>query len=148
MDYPIGISYGDFDDKITSSSEYNSEHSVKGCKLNQIMPSGQSSAWCAGEKDKERPWIQVDLGQTLNIKAVSIQGRNDANQYVTKFRILWSRDNNESHLLHFYEFEGNNNNYSVVKRIFPQVIPARLIRLQVLSYHEYPSLRWELHYVI
>ena len=36
IDYLVGISFGDFDGKITASSEYSSGNSVKGCKLNQI----------------------------------------------------------------------------------------------------------------
>ena len=47
IDYLVGIFYGDFDNKITASSEYNQNHSVKGCKLNKTMPSGYSSSWCA-----------------------------------------------------------------------------------------------------
>ena len=37
IDYLVGISYGDFDDKITASSQYNDNHSIKGCKLNKTM---------------------------------------------------------------------------------------------------------------
>ena len=77
IDYLVGISYGDFDNKITASSEYNENHSVKGCKLNKVMKNGHVSAWCAGSSDCENPWIQVDLGSEYWINAVSLQGRED-----------------------------------------------------------------------
>ena len=143
IDYLVGISYGDFDSKLTSSSHYNSNHSVKGCKLN----SGTSSAWCAGENDKENPWIQVDLGSEYWINAVSLQGRGDCNQYVTKFRIKYSRTD-ENNLRNLDVFDGNKDNTTVAKRYFKEPIRARIIRLYVLEYKNHPSLRWELHYVM
>ena len=147
IDYLVGISFGDFDDRIKSSSQYNSNHSVKGCKLNKIMTNGDASAWCAGENDKENPWIQVDLGDEYIINAVSIQGRGDCNQFVKKFRIKYSKTD-EKNLRHLDEFEGNLDDTTVVKRYFKEPIKARIIRLYVLEYYGYPSLRWELHYII
>ena len=149
IDYLVGISYGDFDDKITASSHYNQDHSVRGCKLNKTMTNGHVSAWCAGASDKENPWIQVDLGEVYWINAVSLQGRGDNQypQYVTKFRIRYS-PNDENHLRNLDVFEGNYDNTNVVKRTFKEPILARIIRLYVLGYSGHPSLRWELHYVI
>ena len=91
QDYFLGIQYGDFDDRIKASSKYDTNHSVKGCKLNKIMGNGHSSAWCADSSDKNA-WIEVNLGGSHLITGVSIQGRGDANQYVTKFRVLYSND--------------------------------------------------------
>ena len=147
FDYLVGISYGDFDDRMTSSSQYDPNHSVKGSKLNKLMKNGHASSWSAGAYDKENPWIQVDLGSEFIINAISIQGRGDANQYVSKFRIKWSNSDEKS-LRNLDEFEGNSDNTTVVKRYFKEPIRARIIRLYVLSYHEYPSLRWELHYIM
>ena len=75
IDYLVGISYGDFDDKIKASSEYNHNHSIKGYILNKMMPSELSSSWCADENDKENPWIQVYLGNEFIINAISIPRR-------------------------------------------------------------------------
>ena len=147
IDYLVGISYGDFDDKITASSEYNKDHSVKGCKLNKTMKNGHASSWCAAGSDMENPWIQVDLGSEYLINAVSLQGRGDAAQWVTRFRIRYSLTN-ENDLRNLDEFEGNKDNTSVVKRYFREPIKARIIRLYVLGYNSHPSLRWELHYII
>ena len=146
-DYLVGISYGDFDDKITVSSQYNENHSPKGCKLNKTMTNGHASAWCAGDNDKENPWIQVDLGEAYWINAVSLQGRGDCGQWVTKFRIRYS-PSDDNHLRNLEVFEGNYDNINVIKRVFKEPIFARIIRLYILGYHGHPSLRWELHYVM
>ena len=143
----VGISFGDFDGKITASSECGSNYSVKGCKLNQIGKNGQASAWCAAGNDKENPWIQVDLGSQYRINAVSLQGRGDCAQWVTQFRIRYSLTD-ENNLRNLDVFEGNKDNTSVVKRYFKEPILARIIRLYVLGYYSHPSLRWELHYIM
>ena len=142
----LGIQYGDFDGKIKSSSDYNSNHDVRGCKLNKIMPSEHSSAWCASDSEKDKnPWIQVNFGKRLLITGVSIQGRADSNQYITKFRVLYSNDG--TNFSHISEFTGNSDNTTVVKRLFPFPIYANIIRIQVLEYVVYPSLRFDLHYI-
>ena len=150
-DYLVGISYGDFDDRIKVSSQWNEKHSIKGCHLNRLMQNENASAWCAGGDDMKNPWIQVDLGDEFLINAVSIQGRGEdfykCNQYVKRFRILWS-NTDERRLRHLDEFEGNSDNKTVVKRYFKEPIRARIIRLCVLEYNEHPSLRWELHYIM
>ena len=148
IDHLVGISYGDFDDKMKSSSQYDSNHSVKGSKLNKIMTGGHASAWCAAGNDKDNPWIQVDLGSEYWINAISLQGRGDTyNQYVKKFRIKYSRTD-ENNLRNLDEFFGNNDTSTVVKRYFKEPVLARIIRLYVMEYNDHPSLRWELHYVM
>ena len=147
IDYLVGISYGDFDDKITASSQYNDNHSVKGCKLNKAMTNGHKSSWCPASNDCENPWIQVDLGEEYWINAVSIQGRGDMAQWVTKFRIRYSLTG-ENNLRNLGVFEGNKDNTTVVKRYFKEPVLARIIRLYVLGFNEHPSLRWELHYIM
>ena len=147
IDYLVGISYGDFDDKITASSQFDSNYSVKGCKLNKTMTGDHASSWSAAGNDIENPWIQVDLGNEYWINAVSLQGRGDCNQYVTKFRIKYSLTD-ENGLRNLDVFEGNKDNTNVVKRVFKEPVLARIIRLYVMGYKEHPSLRWELHYVM
>lgn len=144
IDFSIGIPFGDFDEKIHASSVYNENYNEKGCKLNVMMPSGKASAWCAKAEDKN-PWIEVDFDIALLIDAVSIQGRGDYNQYVTKFRILQSPDG--KHFIHLQEFEGNKDNTSVVKRYFNKPVLTKAIRLQILEFKEHPSLRFDLYYI-
>ena len=145
-DYFIGIQYGDFDDKIKASSQHDSNHSIKGCKLNKLMPKEpwHSSAWVALTSD-EKKWIEVNFGKEYLISGISIQGRGDCNQYVTKFRVLFSKDGID--FINLSEFEGNTDNTTIVKRRFPIPVYAMAIRIQILEYHDYPALRFDLHYI-
>lgn len=145
-DCSIGIPYGDFDGKITASSEYDQYYSVKCCKLNKIMSSPYKSAWEPKDADKEKCWIQVNFGFDLLITSVSIQGRGDANYFVTKFRILYSTNGKD--FINLEEFKGNSDNTSVVKRIFHRPVLAKAIRLQVLEFYgDYPALRFDLGHI-
>lgn len=146
-DCSVGIPYGDFDGKITASSEYSANHSVRGCKLGQGAPvNGHAVAWCAKSKAEDPcPWIQVDFGIPLLLSAVSTQGREGCNQYVKKFRVLVSQDG--VNFVNTWEFAGNTNNTGIVKNRFPVPVQARVARIQILDYQEHPSLRFDFHHI-
>ena len=94
-------------------------------------------------------YIQVKFKNELFINAISIQGRNkddNASQWVTKFRVLWSSDGNE--YLNLCELQGNTDDAAIVKRYLPEAILCKGIRIQPLEYHNYRSMRFELHYII
>ena len=40
-------------------------------------------------------WIQVDLGETFNITAVQTQGRDNLGQWITKFTLDYSTEEND-----------------------------------------------------
>ena len=144
-DCSVGIPYGDLDGKITASSEHSPNHSVLGCKLGKDKPNpNHAAAWCAKKEDKF-PWIQVELPKVLTLSAVSIQGRGDANQYVTKFRVLVAGE--DQVFMNTWEFAGNTNHTTPVKRSFPRPVRARFARIQILEYIEHPSMRFDLHFI-
>lgn len=145
IDYSVGIPYGDFDGKITASSEYSVNHSVLGCKLGKDRPNpNHVAAWCAKSEDKF-PWIQVEFPKPLTLSAVSIQGRGDCNQYVTRFRVLVSDDGRA--FMNTCEFPGNTDNTTPVTRPFPRPVRARFARIQILEYVIHPSLRFDFRYI-
>ena len=79
--------------------------------------------------------------------SVTLQGRKDkvsGNQYVTKFRILYSKDG--KNFQHLEEFEGLSDVDQTIKRWITIPIKCIAIRLQVLQYYGWPSLRFELGY--
>ena len=69
-DYILGKQYGDFDNDITTSSDYGSGLLKSNCKLNG------PNCWLAADNDKYG-YIQVNLRNGFFINAISIQGRND-----------------------------------------------------------------------
>ena len=87
-DYILGIQYGDFDDDITTSSDYDKEYSKYNCKIN-------GPVCCLAADNDKNGYILVNLRKGFIINAISIQGRNNCDQYVTKFRVLWSPDGKE-----------------------------------------------------
>ena len=139
IDYNLGIQYGDFDSDITTSSDYGSSLIRANCKLNGDY------AWLARDDDKNG-YIQVDLRNGFYINAISIQGRKDSAQWVTKFRVLWSPDKKE--FINLCELKGNTDNTSVEKRYLPEPIFCKAIRIQPLECNNYRCLRFELHYIL
>ena len=142
IDYILGIKYGDFDDQITASSIYDNNYITSNCKLNG------PHCWVPADSDKNG-YIQVKFKNELFINAISIQGRNkddNCSQWVTKFRVLWSSDGKE--YLNLCELQGNTDEIAIVKRYLPEAILCKGIRIQPLEYHNYRSMRFELHYII
>ena len=87
-DISLGLEYGDYDNQIIGSSQqWEGYYPVNG-KLNS------KTCWCPSSADKDNhPWIQVNLNNEKFMTSITLQGRTDAfNQYVTKFRVLYSKD--------------------------------------------------------
>ena len=139
VDYPLGIQYGDFDNDITTSSDYGSGLIKSNCKLKG------PHCWLAADNDKNG-YIQVNLRNGFIINAISIQGRNGVAQWVTKFRVLWSPDGKE--YINLCVLEGNTDYDSIVKRYLPEPVFCKGIRIQPLEYNTYRSMRFELHYLL
>ena len=142
-DIPLGIQYGDYDSRIIASSqEWENYYPIYG-KLNS------STAWCPSSKDKDNhPWIQVSFLEEKFMTSVTLQARNDktyGNQFVTKFRILYSKDG--ENFEHLEEFKGLSELDQTIKRWFTIPIKCIAIRLEVLEYNIYPSLRFEFGYI-
>ena len=142
-DIPLGIQYGDYDSRIIASSqEWENYYPING-KLNS------STAWCPSSKDKDNhPWIQVSFLEEKFMTSVTLQARNDktyGNQFVTKFRILYSKDG--ENFEHLEEFKGLSELDQTIKRWFTIPIKCIAIRLEVLEYNIHPSLKFEFGYV-
>ena len=53
---------------------------------------GRTGAWSAKTNDKGQ-WIQVNLGKIAEVTKVGTQGRQDHAQWVTEYRVSYSKDN-------------------------------------------------------
>ena len=51
---------------------------------------GKTGGWSARTNDQSQ-YIQVDFGEVDRITQIASQGRSDAAQWVTKFRVSYSR---------------------------------------------------------
>ena len=75
--------------QITASSEYNAAHGASNGRLNFKPGGGKTGAWSALHNDVHQ-WLQVDLEVKTEVSGIKIQGRQDADQWVTNFTISYS----------------------------------------------------------
>jgi len=50
---------------------------------------GKTGAWSSRTNDKSQ-WIQVDFGEVKRVTQVASQGRPDASQWVTRYKVSFS----------------------------------------------------------
>ena len=82
------------DGQITASSQWNLDHAAIQGRLNlkAKRPGVKAGAWSALHNNVNQ-WLQVDLiGQNTRITRVATQGRNDLDQWVTKYKLEYSND--------------------------------------------------------
>ena len=82
------------DSQLTVSSKYNEQHGPVHARLNRPAYKGSAGSWVSRFIDAYQ-WIQVDLGFTKMVSGIVLQGRNgNFNQYVTRYRVMYSDDAN------------------------------------------------------
>ena len=79
------------DAQITASSQWDSNHAAIQARLNFKEGGGKRGAWSALSNDSNQ-WIQVDLGSYTKLTGIATQGRNGANEWVTKYQLQYSDD--------------------------------------------------------
>ena len=81
------------DDQITASSEYLCYFGPMDARLNHRAAGGTNGSWRAVSNDLNQ-WIQVDLGVAKMVSGVALQGRDGGNQWVTRYKVQYGKDNN------------------------------------------------------
>uniref|UniRef100_A0A8B9PVG8 F5/8 type C domain-containing protein n=1 Tax=Apteryx owenii TaxID=8824 RepID=A0A8B9PVG8_APTOW len=71
---------------LTSSSELFSTHSPSFAKLNRREGAG---GWSPLDSN-EQQWLQIDLGDRVEIVAVATQGRYGSSDWVTSYMLMFS----------------------------------------------------------
>ena len=90
--YPLGMENRDLPDaQITASSEYDATHGPSNGRLNFKAGGGKTGAWSAKTNDVHQ-WLQVDLGQEMEVQAIQSQGRQDRYQWVKSYTVSYSND--------------------------------------------------------
>ncbi|XP_072032975.1 uncharacterized protein [Amphiura filiformis] len=146
---PLGIEDGRINDNhITASTEWASNHGARYGRLNRPAQSGTTGGWSAGYNNANQ-WIQANLGDSMLVTGVKIQGRADYPQWVTQFKVQYSNDgsswkfvqqtNNQGDMI----FVGNTDHTTVVSNCFPTQVTAAYIRLVPTAWHGHISLRFE-----
>lgn len=79
------------DGQISASSQWDDNYAAIQGRLHFKQP-GKSGAWSAKTNDVNQ-WLQIDLRDMYTkVSRVASQGRDDADQWVTKYKLQYSTD--------------------------------------------------------
>lgn len=78
--------------QINASSQYDGNHAAVQGRLRFQRSGVKRGAWSARRNDVNQ-WLQIDLGASYTkVTRVAAQGRNDVDQWVTKYRLQYSNN--------------------------------------------------------
>lgn len=82
------------DSQISASTEWDSNRAATYARLNRPPQLGGMGGWTPKATETDPlPWIQVDLGVSMLVSGVVMQGREDEwNRWVPKYRVESSDD--------------------------------------------------------
>ncbi|RMX52480.1 hypothetical protein pdam_00013778 [Pocillopora damicornis] len=131
------------DSAITASSEWDINHGANNARIYHMAGGSRKGAWSARRSDKE-PWIQINLGKIVEVTKVGSQGRQEAAQWVTKYKVSYSTDGH-----HFtsqnQEYFGNKDQNTLVINDLIQSIKAQYVRILPQEWFQVASMRVELY---
>lgn len=88
----LGLENGNIPDSaITASTIANSYYRADQGRLQAQYESGGYGSWVASTHNSQQ-WFQVDFGSWTKVARVAIQGRLNAAQWVTEFKLAYSYD--------------------------------------------------------
>ncbi|XP_078670679.1 retinoschisin-like [Branchiostoma floridae x Branchiostoma belcheri] len=139
------------DDHITASSTYTGCATRKARLHSQQTFSGQSGwpgAWCANNPLNTNQWLQVDVGVVTTVAGVITQGRSDRPQWVTSYKLSFSRDGSTwstylDKLGRDRVFSGNSDQDTEVRHLLDSPVTARYVRFWPQTWHAHMSMRVE-----
>ena len=73
--------------QITASSVHDNRHHQTNARLNHHADNVTKGAWSAGVYNNLTQWIQVDLGVAQMVSGVMLQGREEEDQWVTRYKV-------------------------------------------------------------
>ena len=79
------------DGQITASSQWDGKLAAIHGRLNFKAGGGKLGGWSSRHNNGNQ-WIQVALGRYTKLTSIATQGRNDANQWVTRYKLQYSED--------------------------------------------------------
>lgn len=86
------------DAAFSASSIAGSKNDPERARLN-----GQGSGAWVAKANNGSQWLQIDLGELVRVTKVAIQGRRDADHWVTQFSLSYSLDGT-----HWAEYKENS----------------------------------------
>ncbi|XP_070553559.1 lactadherin-like [Ptychodera flava] len=133
--------------QITASSNYNGNHMSYQGRL--YYQGGGSWAWCSAHNSVGQ-WLQVDIGSARMVTQVATQGRGDANQWVTSYKLYHYYPNGWTYVKddngHDKVFSANwDRNTVVYQTLGTKSYVARYTRFVVQGWYSHMSMRVEMY---
>ncbi|XP_030837360.1 lactadherin-like [Strongylocentrotus purpuratus] len=141
---PLGLESGALPDSAFSESSCHLAYCSRDGRLNS------GTGWLPDSFDSS-PWIQVQFESSYIVTAITTQGRNTANQWVTSYTFSSSFDNMAwTDYLNVYSgsveiFPGNYDRGSHVTHTLARPIVGRSFRIHPKANYGHVSLRMELY---
>lgn len=80
------------DGQISASSQWDGNHAAIQGRLHFTASGSKQGGWSSRTNDVNQ-WLQVDLGDMYTrVTGLATQGRNNADQWVTKYKLQYSND--------------------------------------------------------
>ena len=93
------------DSRITASSSLDNKHTALQARLHLTADSRTGGGWSA-LKDDFYQWLQIELGGYTTVTRVATQGGNGRNEWVTHYRLKYSRAGN---IFMYYKLRENSS---------------------------------------
>ena len=93
------------DSQISASTEHDVNHGAHRARLHLRSGGGKTGAWAARGNDMNQ-WLQVDLQRTTRMSGIATQGRDNADQWVTGYKLQYGED---GHTFTVYRRVGDNS---------------------------------------
>ena len=87
----LGLQGGLQDAAFSASSLLNSAFKASNARLHLQRGSGRAGAWSA-QKNDEHQWLKINLGQVAKVQRVATQGRQEADEWVSRYTLSYSID--------------------------------------------------------
>eukprot|EP00057_Strongylocentrotus_purpuratus_P014292 XP_011668766.1 PREDICTED: uncharacterized protein LOC590339 [Strongylocentrotus purpuratus] len=139
------------DSAITASTQYDGNHGPERSRLDTVASGVGGGAWSALTNDVNQ-WLQVDLNSFYILTGVITQGRQDADQWVTAFKVSYSDDGTNWKIIQTCDgcdgydkvFNGNIDNNSKITTAFGRPIVGRFLRIHPTTWNSHISMRLEI----
>lgn len=112
-------------------------YGLKNCGNSMIDSSG---GWCSGANNVGQ-WIQLDNGKLGSISGVITQGRKDAPQWVSSYKVKYKDESGSWWDIDGKIFPGNTDRNTKVTTTFSKPVRARYIRIYPQEWNGHISMR-------
>ncbi|CAH3197417.1 unnamed protein product, partial [Porites evermanni] len=142
---PLGMENGAIhDSRITASSSLDNKHTALQARLHLTADSRTGGGWSA-LKDDFYQWLQIELGGYTTVTSVATQGGNGRNEWVTQYRLKYSRFMVSLFHCLLQVFTGNDDSDTVVYNALSPPVTTMFLRVLPIAWNSRISMRIELY---